>query len=201
MNRRIRNFAVLKLKWNPRNWLRIKQIEAFEQFLAERPDAKVFEVSPGWNRYWKDRTSKYNSLDYPEFDICKESTRERYDIVIADQVLEHVQAPQEAVKNIYKMISPGGYAIVATPFLFRVHARPHDYQRWTEAGMRELLKEGGFKNEDIQTYSWGNKSCARAHIGGPVRDYGWYRNLKNDPEYPLMVWAFARKAKKKYKSK
>ena len=201
MNRRIRNFAVLKLKWNPRNWLRIKQIEAFEQFLAERPDAKVFEVSPGWNRYWKDRTSKYNSLDYPEFDICKESTRERYDIVIADQVLEHVQAPQEAVKNIYKMISPGGYAIVATPFLFRVHARPHDYQCWTEAGMRELLKEGGFKNEDIQTYSWGNKSCARAHIGGPVRDYGWYRNLKNDPEYPLMVWAFARKAKKKYKSK
>ena len=201
MNRRIRNFAVLKLKWNPRNWLRIKQIEAFEQFLAERPDAKVFEVSPGWNRYWKDRTSKYNSLDYPEFDICKESTRERYDIVIADQVLEHVQAPQEAVKNIYKIISPGGYAIVATPFLFRVHARPHDYQRWTEAGMRELLKEGGFKNEDIQTYSWGNKSCARAHIGGPVRDYGWYRNLKNDPEYPLMVWAFARKAKKKYKSK
>ena len=201
MNRRIRNFAVLKLKWNPRNWLRIKQIEAFEQFLAERPDAKVFEVSPGWNRYWKDRTSKYNSLDYPEFDICKESTRERYDIVIADQVLEHVQAPQEAVKNIYKMISPGGYAIVATPFLFRVHARPHEYQRWTEAGMRELLKEGGFKNEDIQTYSWGNKSCARAHIGGPVRDYGWYRNLKNDPEYPLMVWAFARKAKKKYKSK
>ncbi|RWK27414.1 MAG: SAM-dependent methyltransferase, partial [Mesorhizobium sp.] len=40
---------------------------------------------------------------------------------------------------------------------------------------------------------WGNKACARAHIGGPVRAYGLWRDLSNDEEYPLMVWAFAKK--------
>jgi hypothetical protein len=83
--------------------------------------------------------------------------------------------------------------MVATPFLFRVHARPHDYNRWTAAGLKQVLVEGGFPQANIEVFSWGNKACAKAHIGGPVRAYGLWRDLSNDEEYPLMVWAFARK--------
>ena len=83
--------------------------------------------------------------------------------------------------------------MVATPFLFRVHGRPHDYTRWTADGLKQLMVEGGFEAQAVETHSWGNKACARAHIGGIVRDYGFKRDLSNDPEYPLMVWAFARK--------
>nr|WP_287096061.1 methyltransferase domain-containing protein [Mesorhizobium sp.] len=57
---------------------------------------------------------------------------------MADQVLEHVHRPLAAAQNIHAMTRPGGWAMVATPFLFRVHARPHDYKpldsRRTEAG-------------------------------------------------------------------
>lgn len=40
----------------------------------------------------------------------------------------------------------------------------------------------------------GQQSLRESHIGGPVRAYGLWRDLSNDEEYPLMVWAFAKKA-------
>ncbi|WP_240992781.1 MULTISPECIES: class I SAM-dependent methyltransferase [Mesorhizobium] len=118
----------------------------------------------------------------------------QYSVVIADQVLEHAQRPLAAAQNIHAMTRPGGWAMVATPFLFRVHARPHDYKpldsRRPEAGDGR----SGFPESEIEVFGWGNKACAKAHIGGPVRAYGLWRDLSNDEEYPLMVWAFARRA-------
>jgi len=188
----LRNYA----GWDQRNWLRVRQIEAFEAFLDGdgRSKDSVLEISPGWNSHWKDRCSNYRSADFPEFDICKDRLPETFRTVIADQVLEHVRRPVPAVQNIHAMVANGGSAMVATPFLFRIHGRPHDFNRWTPAGLRQLLVDGGFDDSKIDTYSWGNKACARAHIGGPVRDLGWGRDLSNDDEYPLMVWAFAKKS-------
>nr|WP_306440422.1 methyltransferase domain-containing protein [Mesorhizobium sp. SARCC-RB16n] len=83
----------------------------------------MIEISPGWNRYWRALCPDYRSVDFPKFDICKDRTDEQYSIVIADQVLEHVQCPHAAAANIHAMTKPGGWAMVATPFLFRVHGR------------------------------------------------------------------------------
>jgi len=176
-----------------RNWLRIMQIKAFEQFLRDHAQVgAVLEISPDWNSSWSEFCSSYSFVNYPEFDICKDVHPDKFDIVIADQVLEHVADPRAAIRNIHAMLKPGGYAMIATPFLFRVHARPHDYSRWTEAGLKALLEQNGFMPAHIYTSSWGNKSCARAHIGGKVKRYGFYRDLSNDPLYPMQVWAFAR---------
>jgi SAM-dependent methyltransferase len=193
MRDRVRHYAEKYLGYDARNWLRVRQIDAFAEFLAAWPAASVLEISPGWNTYWKSRCRTYTSVDYPEFDICQAHLPREFDVVIADQVLEHVRQPVEAVKNMHRMLVPGGQLMLATPFLFRVHARPHDYNRWTEGGIRQLLMDGGFSDERINTHSWGNKACAKAHVGGPVRDYGWHRDMSNDPEYPMMVWAFAAK--------
>lgn len=177
------------------NWLRVRQIERWGRFLAEHaPLGDVLEISPGWNQMWRRHPCRsYVSVDYPEFDICRQVLDRSFDIIIADQVLEHVADPRSAVANIREMLAPGGYAMIATPFLFRVHARPNDFYRWTEQGLITLCVEGGFSKADVAVESWGNKACARAHIGGPVRDYGFGRSLKNDPDYPVMVWAFARR--------
>lgn len=135
----------------------------------------------------------YHSAEYPEFDICTDRLDDQFQIVIADQVLEHVRRPIEATRNIFAMTAPGGWAMVATPFLFRVHARPDDYRRWTPAGLKQLLVEGGFPAERVKVFAWGNRACARAHIGGSVRDYGFWRDMSNDEEYPILVWAFAQR--------
>jgi SAM-dependent methyltransferase len=184
------------LGWDQRNWLRIRQIEAFTSFLTQRsPMGRVLEISPGWNEMWKRLAGpeNYTAVEYPDYDVSRDVLPAQYDVVIADQVLEHVARPLQAMRHIHAMVAPGGHALVAVPFLFRVHARPHDYYRWTAAGLRELLLEAGFHASEIHVDSWGNKACVRAHIGGPVRDYGLWRDLSNDPEYPIMSWGFARK--------
>jgi SAM-dependent methyltransferase len=170
-------------------------MESWEAFLRKRaPIHKMLEISPGWNAHWKTMpVTSYHSVDFPDFDIGQETLPELFDVVIADQVLEHVRDVDAAVRNIREMVAPGGHALIATPFLFRVHGRPNDFRRWTEVGLRQLLVANGFAEDALETFSWGNKACARAHIGGPVRAYGFGKDLSNDPEYPLMVWAIAGK--------
>jgi SAM-dependent methyltransferase len=188
--------ALETLGYDKRNWLRIRQIEAFDQFFrTQAPVGDVLEISPGWNDMWKRLPARsYRSVDYPDFDICKDALPEEFDIVIADQVLEHVAQPMAAVRHIYAMVRPGGFAAIASPFLFRVHARPHDYNRWTAAGLEQLLIQGGFSADRIVSDAWGNRACVKAHLKGPVRAYGFKRDMSNDPEYPIMCWAFARKS-------
>jgi SAM-dependent methyltransferase len=181
--------------YDERNWLRIEQIRSWQEFFRTlQPLGDILEISPGWNQMWKPVScSSYSSVDFPAFDICKEALERQFQVVIADQVLEHVPHPAEAVRNIWKMLAPGGYTLIATPFLFRVHAHPDDFHRWTETGLRRLCLDGGFVDGNIRTRSWGNAKCVRAHTQGPVRAFGFGKDLSNDPEYPVMVWAFARK--------
>lgn len=180
--------------WDSTNWLRVEQIRSWSDFLAiGGAQADILEVSPGWNRFWSRFPNRsYRSLDYPEHDIVRDRLAEQFDIVIADQVIEHVSDPASAVRNMKAMLRPGGHLMIAAPFLFRVHARPNDFYRWTEAGLRELLIQSGFAPDDVESHAWGNRACARAHIGGDILDYGFGRPMENEPEYPVMVWAFAR---------
>jgi SAM-dependent methyltransferase len=172
--------------YDRRNWLRVAQIDAWTEFLEPLKECSVLEISPSWNSYWRSLGFRsYEAVSYPEFDICRQALERQFDIVIADQVLEHVPASVEAVRSIRRMTRH--HALIATPFLFRVHGRPGDFCRWTDAGLRQLMADGGF--DSVTVSSWGNKACARAHIGGPVRDYGFWRDMRNDPEYPMMVWA------------
>jgi hypothetical protein len=53
--------------------------------------------------------------------------------------------------------------------------------------LKQLMVEGGFPEANVKAYGWGNKACARAHIGGPVRAYGLWRDLSNDEECPLIM--------------
>ena len=48
----------------------------------------------------------------------------RYDVVICEQVLEHVLDPGAAAANLRGLCAPGGHVVVSTPFLIRVHELP-----------------------------------------------------------------------------
>ncbi len=96
----------------------------------------------------------YLSADYPEFDVCSQTLDETFDLVIAEQVFEHLLWPYRAGKNVYAMLRPGGWFMISTPFLLRVHNFPTDCSRWTEVGLKHFLAECGFPLESIQTGSW-----------------------------------------------
>jgi SAM-dependent methyltransferase len=150
----------------------------------------TLEIS-GWA--WADmRFHSYTVVHYPQFDICKETTSGRYDLIIAEQVFEHIADPAKAATNVYQMLKDGGVFLITTPFLIKYHPDPHDYWRWTVEGLKLLLDGAGF--EDVQTHSWGNRDCARESLDG-FSDFDPSRHsLENDPKLPLVVWAYARRS-------
>jgi SAM-dependent methyltransferase len=137
----------------------------------------------------------YRSVKYPDYDVCSGPLAVgEFDIVIAEQVFEHILYPDLGASSVFQMLRPGGIFIIDTPFLLKVHAYPLDLYRWTQDGIRTLLERAGFST--IQTGSWGNRRCI---IKDLTPGLGWteyqplLHSLKNEPDFPIVVWAFAHK--------
>ncbi|MDR3494225.1 MAG: methyltransferase domain-containing protein [Ancalomicrobiaceae bacterium] len=187
--------AARRTGYDTTDWVRTVMYEKSFQFISELGPERldVMEVSGGiqWRRAF--RFKSYESTDYPAFDICAQTLPRQFDLIIADQVFEHLEWPYRAGRNVWAMLRPGGYFIISTPFLIRVHAAPIDCSRWTADGLGYLLQECGFAAGDIRTDSWGNRNCLKANLTR-WRKRGFFGSLKNEPNYPVMVWAFARKS-------
>jgi len=72
------------------------------------------------------------------------------DGIICDNVLEHVENPSLAIQEMYRVLKPGGYLYVSTPFLYPFHGSPSDYQRWTKKGMEHLLRDFLIKDSSLR---------------------------------------------------
>jgi SAM-dependent methyltransferase len=175
-------------------WARvIMEKETTELLDSLQPEnLNVLEIS---GRNWANALPflSYKVADYPDYDICSEPLSEFFDLIIAEQVFEHLLYPYRAGKNVYAMLKPGGYFLITTPFLIKVHNHPTDCSRWTEVGIKYFLSECGFPLDRIKTGSWGNRACVRANF----KDWCYYNrlfhSLENEPDYPVSVWALAQK--------
>ena len=65
----------------------------------------------------------------------------RFDCVFCTEVLEHTLQPFDAVAELRRIIAPGGRLILTTPFNFRIHGPLPDCWRFTEHGLRALLRD------------------------------------------------------------
>lgn len=178
-----------------RHWSRVVMNEAMERFVQSlaRSTLDVLEIS-GDN--WGDPRHgfrSYRCARYPEYDVCRGPFEGNYDLIIAEQVFEHTKFPHRAAHNVLAMLRPGGVFAISTPFLVKLHSAPLDLYRWTELGIRTLLEEAGFS--DVRTGSWGNRACVVRNLTPDDKwaDYNpLFHSLKNDPYFPVVVWAFAR---------
>ena len=143
----------------------------------------------------------YERFRYPKFDICEGPYRDgsgqvrQFDIVLANQVWEHLDRPYAATRHVLEMLRPGGYFWVAVPFFIPYHAAPVDCSRWSARGLANLLVEAGFEAEKIRAEQWGNRHAALRNMGGewpPVYDEA-RDDLTNDPDFPILSWALAQK--------
>jgi SAM-dependent methyltransferase len=154
-------------------------------------DLDALEIAAGWK--WRRRGwGSFTEMNWPDHDICEDRLDRQFDVVIADNVWEHLLHPYRAAQNVLAMLKPGGLFINITPFLIRHHPIPTDCTRWTELGMRHFLADAGFDGDRIETGSWGNAAAVKANFRRWART-GWRRSLPNDPDFPVAVWAFARK--------
>lgn len=176
------------------HWQRVVMNEAADARIASLDPSRcsAAEIS-GENhagRPWKE----YASLNYPEFDLCAPLQDERrFNVVICEQVLEHVVDPSAAAANLRGLCAPGAHVIVSTPFLIKIHELPMygmlDYWRFTPRGLRLLLERAGLEVEVVE--EWGNRQC----VVGNLTTWSAYRpwhSLRNERDVPVQVWAFAR---------
>jgi ubiquinone/menaquinone biosynthesis C-methylase UbiE len=72
---------------------------------------------------------------------CLPLADDSFDVIICAEVLEHVTSPEKILSEISRVLSPGGRAYITAPFLFPIHADPHDYRRFTPACWKYMLTE------------------------------------------------------------
>jgi len=92
---------------------------------------------------------------YDGINIPFESSR--FDYVLCTEVMEHVAEPTAFLKEINRVMRPGGILIMTTPFLVPLHEEPYDFYRYTKHGISHLISNAGFKLEHIESFSgyWG----------------------------------------------
>ena len=159
----------------------------------------VAEISGQWGKYFNFGT--YEQFRYPKYDICKgpfegEDGRPRkFDLIIADQVWEHLDRPYAATKNVRKIMKRGSYFYIATPFFIPFHAAPQDNSRWSARGLRNLLVECVFDENAIRTSQWENRAAALRNLEPvwPPEHDTENDDLSNDPDFPITAWALAQK--------
>lgn len=94
-------------------------------------DSSILHCSPEKQIYEKIKDLTYqkyvvSDIEINEYNFAKEIVRidftkinypdESFDIIIANHVLEHIPKFEEAIKEIYRVLKTGGFAILQTPY-------------------------------------------------------------------------------------
>lgn len=72
------------------------------------------------------------------------------DTVFMTEVLEHVHKPGELLREVRRVLKPGGIFFLTIPFTWPMHELPYDYHRFTPIALRAYLEEAGFDVKGIQ---------------------------------------------------
>lgn len=174
-----------------RQWCRVVMNQRLGELIRSLPPEQcdAVEISGDLHRHhpWK----SYRTLRFPDFDLCSSEPEGAFDVVICEQVLEHVVDPWRAARTLRQLSRPGGCILVSTPFLIRVHEEPADFWRFTPDGLKTLLQSADLEVQSLG--SWGNRACVRGNFRYWAPHRAW-RSLRNESAFPVMVWALARRS-------
>jgi len=76
-----------------------------------------------------------------------------FDSAACTAVLEHLEEPEAALRECYRVLKPGGHAIYSVPFIWHVHEAPRDFYRYSKYGLDYLFRKTGFEIVEIEALS------------------------------------------------
>lgn len=74
----------------------------------------------------------------------------QYDTIILSDVLEHVPDPSLLWQEMTRLLKPGGKVMMNVPFLYWLHAHPHDYYRFTQFALERFVRINGLAMITLQ---------------------------------------------------
>lgn len=104
---------------------------------------KAIDLAVGERRW------NYTNLDYtgPLHDMpIKDAV---FDAVLCTQVLEHLEWPRESMKEMHRVLRPGGRLYMTVPMAQNEHQAPYDFFRYTSYGIESICKHAGFHDVKI----------------------------------------------------
>jgi SAM-dependent methyltransferase len=78
------------------------------------------------------------------------------DNVILFNTLEHIFRYQHVVSEMYRVLRPGGKALVYVPFIFPIHTHAtnafvvDDYFRYSRSSLNRIFQEAGFSSAQVE---------------------------------------------------
>jgi len=73
-----------------------------------------------------------------------------FDAVLCSELLEHVPSPPKVLNEVQRVLRNGGVFLGTVPFMYRIHADPFDYGRYTDFYWKEVLEKAGYKDIKIE---------------------------------------------------
>jgi SAM-dependent methyltransferase len=122
----------------------------FHQSIGKRPETEVVLSIGGGPIRDTPFITNLNIGPYPNVDIVGDAHELPYndntvDAIYISAVLEHLREPIKAVKEIYRVLKPGGQVFSVTPFMQAYHGYPNHFQNYTITGHEYLFASNGFK--------------------------------------------------------
>lgn len=132
---------------------------------------------------------------YPDYDILSLPFEdESFDVVVSDQVLEHIKGdPQIAINETKRVLKRGGIAVHTTCFMNPIHEHPIDMWRFTPSSLEYLCRDW---SSIIDCGGWGNRlAFACMDLGlrmAPIPHAKWHPLHKlatiDDKQFPIVTW-------------
>lgn len=187
----------------------------YHEFLAEyipSPDARVLEIGPGPHSpstvFVKSKVGKLDGLDIDERvldnpDLENAMTYdgrefpipdECYDLVVADYVMEHVEDPTLMLREIGRVLKPGGHFVFRTPNIYHYVSiisrfTPHSFHLAVANQARQNPEDA---IEPYPTfYRFNSRGAVSAIIGQSSLSEAELRLIEKQPSYlQFHSWAY-----------
>jgi SAM-dependent methyltransferase len=117
------------------DWLRTQDVSGrvLDVGCGDRPYAELFPGATGFDVPGNPHADLHGSLE--AIPVADGS----FDVVLCLQVLEHVPDPGAAVRELRRVVRPGGRVLLSTHGIYPFHPNPEDLWRWTHQGLEQLF--------------------------------------------------------------
>jgi SAM-dependent methyltransferase len=143
--------------------IRVRKLKQFFNLLT--PKELIIDLACGLRPYaplYKSKFSRTIGIEHPDSPFPKNSIdiycladaipmeSNTADVILATEMLHDMAEPTAVLDEIFRIVKPGGYLILTTPFLVPIVDGRYDHYRYTRYGLDYLLKKSGFEVEKTE---------------------------------------------------